>query len=231
MSSLDLLDYQVGLDEALARPGPDGKPLLAPALRRQAVKEARRVVDAMAFRFALMDERPLPEDLDYLRALEAVKAPPGAAEVLARRGPHYARTRRRRLVTTWTVLALIAALVGSGAWLVTSEKADVLAVVSHAAAVEATFSPNATFYVDEATTRLHVDGTVLLQRDSTGGIEVRLLDPDGRVRLEESFYPGGNVYLRHNEYDPAPGLWTLLVDFNSAQGSARVEVLGVKPAR
>ena len=231
MSSLDLLDYQVGLDAALARPGPDGRPLLAPALRRQAVKDARRVVDDMAFRFALLDERPLPEDLDYLRALEAVKPPEQAATVLARRQPHYARVRRRRLTTTWTILAILGLMAGGLYWAATSEVADTLAVVNHNTRTDPERSPSATFLVDENVTRLHLDGTILLRRDSPGAVEIRLLDPDGREAFFETYVPGGNVYLRENVENPRPGTWTLLVDFNGAQGSARVDVMGVRPAR
>ena len=228
MSSLDLLDYQVGLDAALAKPGPDGRPLLAPGLRRQAVKEARRVVDAMAFRFALMDERPLPEDLDYLRALEAVKAPDRAAAVLARRAPHYQRVRRRRLTTTWVSLAVVAGLVALLAFFATSEEAETLASIAHSAPAEETYTANATFVVVANVTRLHVDGTLLLARGSTGNIEVRLIDPRGVVH--DLTPTPGNVYLREN-LAPVPGEWTLLVDFNAARGSARVDVFGVRPTR
>lgn len=231
MSSLDLLDYQVGLDAALARPGPDGRPLLPAALRRQAVKDARRVVDAMAFRFALLDDRPLPEDLDYLRALEAVKAPPQAAEVLARRRPHYARVRRRRLTTTWVVLAVLGLLVGGVVHIATLEKAEVLATIVHSTGATGTFSPNATFVVDGNVTRLHLDGTILVHRESAGVVEVRLVDPDGRTAFYDAYGARGNVYLRENVYDPKPGEWTLLVDFSGARGSVRVEVLGVQPNR
>jgi hypothetical protein len=229
VSSLDLLDYQVGLDAALAQPDPDGKPLLAPGLRRQAVKEARRVVDAMAFRFAILDERPLPEDLDYLRALEAVKPPAQAATVLARRRAHYARTRTRRLVTTWASLAIVGGLVLALAVLATSEESVTLASINHATASEQTYSPNATFVVDANMTRLHLDGTLLLARGSPGNIEVRLVDPDGLVH---DFTPTrGNVYVRENVEAPKTGRWTLYVDFNGAEGSARVEVFGVRPTR
>ena len=231
MSSLDLLDYQVGLDAALAKPGPDGRPLLAPGLRRQAVKEARRVVDAMAFRFALLDERPLPEDLDYLRALEAVKPPGRAAEVLARRRPHYVRVRRRRLMTTWVTLAVLAVVATGAAVLATSEKADTLASINHSTVATGLYQPNATFLVEENVTRLRVDGSVFVSKDSTGTVEVRLLDPQGVERLYEVFAARGNVYLRENVYDPLPGRWTLLVDFNGAEGSARVDVSGVRPTR
>jgi hypothetical protein len=229
VSSLDLLDYQVGLDAALATPGPDGKPLLAPGLRRQAVKEARRVVDAMAFRFALMDERPLPEDLDYLRALEAMKPPVQAAAVLARRRAHYARTRVRRLVTTWATLAIVASLVATLALLATSEESVPLASINHSTAAEETSSPNATFVVDANVTRLHLDGTLLLAKGSPGNIEVRLVDPAGVVL--DLTPTRGNVYLRENVESPKPGTWTLLVDFNGAHGSARVDVFGVRPTR
>lgn len=225
VASLDVLDYQAGLDDALARAG------LAPAYRRQAVKEARRVVDAMAFRFALMDERPLPEDLDYLRALEAVKPPERAAEVLLRRQPVYARVRRRRLTTTYGTLLFLALAFGALAWFATSEEAVELALVEHTTAERVTFPSERRFQVTEEMTRLRIDGTILPGRGTSGVIEVRLVDPAGQTRLFEPFYAGGNVYLRENVYDPEPGEWALIVDFLDVQGSARVTVDGIRPTR
>lgn len=231
MASLDVLDYQLGLDQALAQKGPDGRPLLEAPFRRQAVKEARRLIDAMAFRFALMDERPLPEDLDYLRALEAMKRPEQAAPVLARRRPLYQRVRRRRLVTGYGSLALVATCVLLLAWFATSETAEEIALVNHRTSEDVTFSPNDTFTVTPDMTRLHVDGTILLARDSRGIVEIRLVDPSGSVRMYESYAPGGNLYLRENVYDPEPGEWTLLVDFLDAEASVRVTVDGIRSAR
>lgn len=231
MASLDVLDYQAGLEQALGERGPDGRPLLEAPLRRQAVRDMRRLLEAMAFRFAILDERPLPEDLDYLRALEAVHPPARAAPVLARRRPLYAATRRRRLATTWTVLGIVAVLVGGLAFLATSEASVPLASINEVARAPVTFSPNASFEVTDNMTRLHVDGTVIVHKDSPGVIEVRLLDPDGDAVLAETFAARGNLYLRHNVLDPEPGRWTLLVDFLDVQGSARVEVDGVVPTR
>ncbi|HET6404753.1 MAG TPA: hypothetical protein VFH78_08900 [Candidatus Thermoplasmatota archaeon] len=225
MASLDVLDYQAGLDGELARAG------MPAALRRQAVKDARRVVDAMAFRFALMDERPLPEDLDYLRALEALKPPPRAAPVLLARRPHYARVRRRRLTTTWTILLVLATAIGGLAYLATSEEAEELVLISLDTTQMLTFSSERSFEVTENMTRLHIDGTFLINRDSRGVIEARLVDPAGQTRMFESFYPNGNVYLRENIYEPEPGEWTLIVDFLDARGSVRVTVDGIRPTR
>lgn len=225
MASLDVLDYQAGLDAELA-----GQGMPAP-LRRQAVKDARRVVDAMAFRFALMDDRPLPEDLDYLRALEAVKPPARAASVLLARRPHYARVRRRRLTTTWTILAIVGVSIAGLAYLATSEEAIPLALVAHDTSESVTFPANRTFLVTEEMTRLHVDGTILMAGASPGVVEVRLVDPSGRTQMFESFYAHGNVYLRENVYEPEPGEWTIIVDFLDAQASVRVTVDGVRPTR
>jgi len=225
MASLDVLDYQAGLDAALAKAG------MEPAFRRAAMKDARRVVDAMAFRFAILDERPLPEDLDYLRALEAVKPPEKAADVLLARRPVYARARRRRLVTTWLALSIVSlAIVGLvvGA---TSEEAIELALIDRGTGPGASPSANATFTVTEEMTRLHLDGTVLLAKASPGVVEVWLIDPTGQPRVFESFYANGNIYLRENVYDPIPGVWTLTVDFLDASGSARVTVDGIRPTR
>lgn len=225
VASLDLLDYQAGLDDALAKAG------MPAALRRQAVKDARRVVDAMAFRFAIMDERPLPEDLDYLRALEAVKAPPGAAEVLLRKRPFYAKVRRRRLVTTYTTLAVLALAIIGLAYFATSEEAVELALLEHSTLDPVTFPSNRTFVVTPDLTRIHLDGTILPARSSPGVIEVRLVDPSGQTRVFESYYPNSGVYLRENVYSPEPGEWTLFVDFLDAQGSVRITVDGIRPTR
>ncbi|HUR70096.1 MAG TPA: hypothetical protein VM370_12700 [Candidatus Thermoplasmatota archaeon] len=225
MASLDVLDWQVGLDAALAKAG------LAPAYRRQALKEARRVVDAMAFRFALMDERPLPEDLDYLRAIEAVKPAERAAAVLVARRPVYARARRRRLVTTYVTLGILALSIAALFYYGTSETAEELALVTYNAGQDLTFPANKTFVVGDNVTRLHVDGTILLSKATRGVIEVRLVDPAGRTRLFESYGPNGDIYLRENILEPEPGEWSLLVDFLDAQGSARVTVDAVRPAR
>ena len=225
MASLDLLDYQQALDAALAKEG------LPAGLRRPAVKEARRVIDAMAFRFALMDERPLPEDLDYLRALEAVKPAPRAAAVLARRRGVYARNRVRRLTTTWGILLVFALVVGGFAWLVTSEEAIEVALIDHNAAASVTRPETRTFSVTDDVTRLHVDGTFLVNKNSRGVIEIRLLDPNGETALYESYAAGGNIYLRHNVVEPMPGEWTLLVDYLDAQGSVRVSVDAIRPSR
>lgn len=226
LSSLDVLDYQAGLEAALARPGPDGRPLLPPALRRSAMREARRTIEALAFRFALMDERPLPEDLDFLRALEAMKDPPRAAVVLARRRDVYARTRRRRLATTWTILLALGLFVGGLAYLATLEEADELAYVNERG--EAGLSVERKFLVDANHTRLRIDGTFIVPRDSAASIEVFLQGPGGEARFW-SFDPGGNNYLREN-VPAVPGEWRLIVDYGGA-GSAQVVVLGVRPAR
>lgn len=231
VASLDVLDYQLGLDQALAQKGPDGRPLLETPLRRQAIKEARRLLDAMAFRFALLDERPLPEDLDYLRALEAMKRPEQAAPVLARRRPIYQRTRRRRLVTSYGSLMLVVTFVALLAWFGTSETADELALVNQRTAQDVTVTHTANFTVTPDMNRLHVDGTTLVSRDSRGIVEIRLLDPQGEVRLYESYSANDNLYLRANILSPEPGEWRLLVDFLEAEASVRVSVDGVRPAR
>lgn len=225
MASLDVLDYQMALDAELGKVG------LPAGLRRQALKDARRIIDAMAFRFALLDERPLPEDLDYLRAIEAMKPAPRAAEVLARRRPFYAKTRRRRLTTTWASLAIVALAIGALAWYGTSEVADELALVNVNSPTETTASHERVFVVAENVTRLRVDGTLLPSKATKGAIEVLLIDPSNETRLYESFASGGNIYLRENILDPQPGEWRLFVDFLEAQGSARVELIGVRAAR
>ena len=235
MSSLDVLDYQVGLEAALARRGPDGRPLLEQGLRRQAIRDVRRTIDAMAFRFALMDERPLPEDLDYLRALETLKEPERAAPVLARRAPVYRRNRRRRLVTSWTILATLVLLAAGVVYAATLEKATTLAEVNERG--EAGDAIERAFTVDANVTRLHLDGTIVVSRGMDGGpIVVSLIGPDGREYLGEGgrvgreFYPQDGNYLRDNVYSPVPGEWILRVIYGGA-GSAYVTVDGITPNR
>lgn len=225
MASLDLLDFQMALDVELQKAG------LPPGLRRSALKEARRVVEAMAFRFAILDERALPEDLDYLRALEAMQPAPRAAAVLARRRPVYAKARRRRLATTWLTLAIVALGITAIVYYGTSEVADTLALVSENNPTETTVAHYRNFTVGSNVTRLHVDGTILLSKATKGVIEVFLIDPSNGTRVYESYASGGDIYLRQNVYAPQPGVWTLVVDFNEAQGSARVELTGVRDAR
>lgn len=227
MASLDVLDYQVGLDAALAKRGPDGRPLLDAPLRKQALKDARRTLDAMAFRFAILDERPLPEDLDYLRALEAMKPPERAAEVLARRRPAYQRVRRRRLVTSLVSLGIFALLVAGIVYVATLEEADVLAEFS------ASESTNATFVVTPEMTRLHVDGTILHAQGEVGNVEIFLYGPDGQTI---TLWPSGdarNNYLRRNLLPPelTPGEWRVFVDLNGGPGSVYLTITGVRPTR
>jgi hypothetical protein len=234
VASLDVLDYQVGLDAALAKPGAEGRPLLPETLRRQAVKDARRVLDAMAFRFAVLDERALPEDLDYLRALEAMKPPEAAARVLARRAPVYAANRRRRLVTTWGTLAVLAFLVAGGVYIATSEEAVTLASVEQASTRNVpggTLNVTRTFEVTPEMNRLHLDGYVFVRQGSVGVIEVFLLGPDNATVYYESFAAGSNPYLRHNVVAPAPGPYWLLVDFLDVDGSVTMTVDGIRPTR
>lgn len=235
MSSLDLLDYQTGVEQALAAPDAHGQPLLPAPLRSQALRETRRLVDAMAFRYALIDERPLPEDLDYIRALEGLKSPDKVARVLARRRPHYARTRRRRLVTTWTTLAIIMAVVVGFAYAATLEKAETLAQINERGAAGDAFER--TFVVDGNVTRLHLDGTIVVSKDTdTGPIVVSLISPDNREhlgtdgRLGAEFTANSGIYLRENVYSPAPGTWTLRIVYGGA-GSALVTVDAVTPNR
>lgn len=231
MSSLDVLDYQTGLEAALAKRGPEGKPLLEPALRRQAMRDVRRTIDALAFRFALIDERPLPEDLDYIRALEGLKAPDDVARVLAKRRPIYVRTRRRRLATTWTMLAVFALFAAGIAYAATLESADTLAEVNVA---QDEGDVLRTFTVPEGVSRLYVAATVIVQREG-GPVTISLVDPDGREHLGEAgygaqFYTGDGNYLRENIPTPAAGNWTLLVSYGNG-GSVSVRVDAVTPNR
>jgi hypothetical protein len=228
LASLDVLDYLQGLETALASRLPAG-------LRRPAVREARRVLETLAFRFAILDERPLPEDLDYLRAIEAMKPPARAAEVLARRRPIYARARRRRLITTWTILAFLAIAIGGLAYLATSEKADTVAAVNQRAAVDVSYAVVKNFTIAPNVNRLHVAGDFSLGKATSGTIEVRLryLGTDNAPVNETSltFNARERDYLRENVLDPKPGNWQLFVDFEQVTGSAIITVDAITPTR
>lgn len=234
MSSLDVLDYQTGVEEALARRGPDGRPLLEAPLRRQALRDVRRLIDALAFRYAIIDDRPLPEDLDYIRALEGLKRPDAVAPVLARRRPHYQRVRRRRLTTSWTVLGVILLFIAGLLYVATLEKAEEVALVNERGDAGAVFEQ--TFTIGEEITRLHVDGTIVVAKDAGGPIVVSLIGPDNREylgtegRLGAEFTSRGGNYLRENVNSPIAGEWTLRVNYGGA-GSAMVTVLAIQPAR
>jgi len=232
VASLDVLDYQVALDNALAARGPAGAPLLPAPLRRQAIKDARRVLDAMAFRFALIDERALPEPIDYVRALEAMQPADKAAAVLARRAPIYRRVRRRRRVTSYSALIIIGLFVASLVYFGTSETAEELALINYR-----TFEPgavdvrNVSFAVTPDMNRLHVDGTVIVDQDATGSLHLSLIAPDGSTAFVVSYGPGGTNYVRHNIYAPAAGTWQLRIDYDYAAATARVTVDGIRAAR
>lgn len=226
MASLDVLDHLHTLEQALA-----ARNKLPANLRKQALKDVRRALDAMAFRFAILDERPLPEDLDYLRAIEAIKTPDKTAEVLERRQPYYAKTRRRRLVTTWVTLAILAAAIGGLYYLGTSEKATTLASFNERPGAEITYSVNRTFTVEPQVNRLHLDGSFFLSRQSQGTVDIRLIDPTGKVAYTKTYSAASNNWLRDNIYQPTPGVWTAILDYNSAAGSAQLTVDGVEPAR
>jgi hypothetical protein len=231
VASLDVLDYLHGLDDELAKPGADGKPLLPASLRGQARKDVRRVLDAMAFRFAILDERPLPEDLDYLRAIEALQPAPKAAAVLARRRPFYAKTRRRRLASTWTTLAVIGLALFALVWFGTSEKAETLVAVKEQAAVDVTYIRTWNFTVDPAMNRLHIDGSAFLNKASQGDVEVFIKDPTGKTTRYIERSPTSNNWIRDNIEGPLPGVWQLVVSFNGASGTLQMTVDGVSPAR
>ncbi|GEM_PF-5540451 len=227
MSSLDVLDYQVALDEAMAKRGPEGRPLLEAPYRKQALREIRRLLEAMAFRYALLDERALPEDLDYLRALEGLKPAPEAARVLARKRPVYARARRRRLVTTWVSLAVVVLAVAALAWAATSEKAERVVDLSTSQ------TTNATFSIGPNVTRIHVDGTILPAKGQEGTIDIFLTSPSGKVY---TLWPSGDnrdTYLRRNFEGPQveQGTWRALIDLNGGPGSVYLIVDAVSPAR
>lgn len=225
MATLDVLDYTVRLDEALL-------PHLNPAERKMATREVRRLVEDLAFRFAFMDDRVMPEDIDYARALEAIKPPPAAAPVLARRAPVYRKRRVRKSITTLLVLLFLTVSVGAFANLVASERADVLVDEWRVgSSTPRSVSESQSFTVPAGTSRLQLAGPVIVLGDRTGErlntITVTLLDPQGNARFAQEFTSQNSVYAKRAFEAPPPGEWTLLVDFREAAGSAELTVLAV----
>lgn len=225
MATLDVLDYLVKLDEALV-----GR--LGPAERKMARKDVRRTLEDLAFRFAILDERVMPEDLDYARALEVLKEPDATARVLERRAPVYRKRRVRKGITTAVVLVGLALFVGAFSNFVTSERADVLVdgwLVG--SPTPQSKSESREFTVPHGTSRLQLSGpvVVLTDRESVreNTVTVLLMDPSGQIRFEKVFTSANAVYAKTTVEVPTPGAWTLLVDFRDAAGSAELTVLGV----
>lgn len=228
MATLDVLDYVVRLDEALARVMPPGE-------RKLATRDVKHLVEDLAFRFAFMDGRVAPDDIDYARALEALKDPPRAADSFAAHRPRYRKRVMRKRVVSWTVLALVALAGTAFATLVTSEEADVLVDQWRVGYAErATESHRLGFDVVEGTKRLQFTAQVIVTggRDAPAGSSITflVLDPAGNVKAERTFAGTTSVYYKGAIEAPGPGRWEVFVDFHDAAGASDVTILGVHPA-
>lgn len=228
MATLDVLDYVVRLDDALAgsMPAPE---------RKLVTRDVRRLVEDFAFRFAFLDGRVAPDDIDYARALEALKEPARAAEAFAAKRPRYRRRVVRKRVVSYLVLLFLVLAGTAFATLVTSEEADPLVDEwKEGSRTPVTQSYSRTFDVAPGTSRLQFSAQVILlagdDAPDGSGITFLILDPAGNVRAERTFTGRNSVYHKGAIEAPGPGTWEVFVDFHDAAGSSDVTVLGVRPA-
>ncbi|HWG89221.1 MAG TPA: hypothetical protein VNZ52_00080 [Candidatus Thermoplasmatota archaeon] len=231
MATIEVLDYLTRLEAQMEANGvPSGE-------RKLARREVRHLIDDLAFRFAAMDERVMPEELDYARALEAIREPHLAAATLEPARPRLRRVRKRKLVTSLTILALLAVAVGGLFYLAGTQEAEPLLndfTVSHLR--PATDAPTKPL----TTTRM-VNFTVPGDRDyqllrfviepalvTEGTIRVTVLDPEDADAWSRTFTVETVRYAKI-DLPPQEGRWRVIVDFEKAYGAVTVNVDGIRP--
>lgn len=220
VASLAAREYLMELEEAL-----EGR--MGRAERKLARRDVRSLVQDMAFRLAARKERPAPEDIDYELALEALRPPQEAAEVLAGKRESYARRkwwgRARKLGLVLVLLAVGALAVQA----MQSQSAYPIYSYENATQNRTSSSTLETFHVGEGYQRLDYRVRGIVTSD-TGEIHVTLLDPSNHVAFREVFEPESGVWARGNLPQATAGNWTLVVDYRDAAGSVRVEVTGIR---
>ncbi|HVL47343.1 MAG TPA: hypothetical protein VM889_02170 [Candidatus Thermoplasmatota archaeon] len=225
MITLDVLDWLARLDDALEN-------RLTFAERKLARREAKSLIEDMAFRFGMFEERPLPDDIDYARALEALKDPPAAAAAFVARKPVYKARVRRKRFTRIAVLALV--VVGGWAFadFATSEVATPLVNIADGGIDPMTKSNETTFVVTPDFTRVRFDANVRVFNDD-GLVIVTVRDPDGLVVWTQDFSRRGTGVAHRNIQgdELKAGEWTVRYEFGDAAGHLHVEAHGVTPRR
>lgn len=215
----DVLEYLARLDDGLEE-GMSG------AERKLVRRDVRRAIESFAFRFAFLGDRLAPADVDYARALEALKPPERAAgAVLARRDGWRRRARKaaaRRLVA----LAVVAALVGGLAWAASSESSERLGGYVGGTEQAAFLVESANLTVPPGLDRVYVVVQPIVTSDE-GTLTVSVAGPDGEPLYQRTFTRSGTNYDDAN-LPATPGEWRIVVDYRDVAGHARVEVFGVR---
>lgn len=220
MASLAVREYLMELEEEL-------EGVLGRAERKIARREVRGLVQDMAFRLAARKERPAPEDIDYEIALEAMRPPAEAAEVLAGRADEFRRrkwAKRGRTAAVVLVLMLVGILAVQA---MTSETSVPVYSYTNGSENRTTASTVDTFEVEGDYRRLQYQVRGFLSSDE-GLIRVTLLDPGNQAVVQESFTPEAGLHAQGTVPEVPRGTWTLVVDFQDASGSVRVDVRGVR---
>lgn len=220
MASLATREYLMELEEEL-----EGR--LGRAERKMARREVRGLVQDMAFRLAAQKGRPAPEDIDYEIALEAMRPPAEAAEILARRADEFRRRKWTKRARTAGVLLVLVVLGALAVQAMTSETSVPVYSYTNGTANRTTSSTTATFQVSEDYRRLHYRIRGFLSSDG-GLIRVTVLDPGNQVVARETFTPESGLYSQGNIPEVPQGTWRLVVDFHDAAGSVRVDLRGIQ---
>lgn len=213
----DMLDHLARVDDHLEGRMPGSE-------RKLVRRDARRLIEDLAFRFAFLDGRLAPADIDYARALEALKPPPRAAEGILSRRAGYTRRARRALVSRLATLAVVASLLGGLALLALSETSVPLATYVGGGPEARSASDPQTVVVPAGLDRVYLVVHPIVRGE--GAVTVTVFGPSSEV-LYQRIFTRGDTYADAN-LPATPGEWLLVVDYHDAVANARIELTGVR---
>lgn len=219
MASLATREYLMELEEEL-------EDRMGRAERKIARREVRGLVQDMAFRLAAQKRRPAPEDIDHEIALEALRPPEEAAEVLAGRADEFRRrkwAKRGRTAAILLVLALVGVLAVQA---MTAETTVPVHSYTNASENRTNSSTTEVFDVSGDHRRLQYQVRAFLSNPE-GTIRVTVLDPGNGVAIQEAFTADSGAHRQGTVAEVPQGSWRLVVDFVDAAGSVRVDLRGV----